>query len=60
MGSPSGLLDTRRAWTHCVVATNEITIRRALEAAAAEFVDENRRGSPGVGLRERTSREKDR
>jgi hypothetical protein len=35
-----------------LTAANELTIRRALEAAGVEFIDENG-GGPGVRLRKR-------
>lgn len=38
-----------------MTAANNLAVRRALEAAGVEFIDENG-GGPGVRLRERTRR----
>ena len=39
-----------------LTAANDLAIRRALEAAGVEFIDENG-GGPGVRLRKRTKQE---
>jgi hypothetical protein len=51
--SALGLATIRRAEnaeTHSMTAANELNVRRALEAAGVEFIDENG-GGPGVRLR---------
>ena len=51
--SALGLATIRRAEnaeTHSMTAANDLTVRRVLEAAGVEFIDENG-GGPGVRLR---------
>jgi transcriptional regulator with XRE-family HTH domain len=51
--SALGLATIRRAENaeaHSMTAANELNVRRALEAAGVEFIDENG-GGPGVRLR---------
>ena len=36
-----------------MTAANELAVRRALEAAGVEFIEENGNGGPGVRLRKR-------
>jgi transcriptional regulator with XRE-family HTH domain len=38
-----------------LTAANDLTIRRALEAAGVEFIDANENGGPGVRLRKSPS-----
>jgi hypothetical protein len=40
-----------------MTAANDLAVRRALEAAGVEFIDENG-GGPGVRLRKRSAKEK--
>jgi hypothetical protein len=52
-GSALGLATIRRAEnaeTHSMTTANELNVRRALEDAGVEFIDENG-GGPGVRLR---------
>ncbi len=43
------------AWETSLTVANDLAIRRALESAGVEFIDENG-GGPGVRLRKRQSR----
>jgi hypothetical protein len=57
--SALGLATIRRAegaaQTTSLTAANDLAIRRALESAGVEFIDENG-GGPGVRLRERQTK----